>query len=113
MTLVEVVAGLALLATLLVVLLGVKARVIHQNRLAERRRQAASAADQLLAGWWRNPQTFPRDSSGSTAIDFSWRTRPVVNASAQAVGGQVERLDVFDANGADVSVEVLLPLSSK
>ncbi|MGA2230832.1 MAG: hypothetical protein ABSH22_08025 [Tepidisphaeraceae bacterium] len=108
MTLVEVVAGLALMATLMTSLLAVKARVIHQNHLAERQREAAAAADQLLAKWWPNPKTFPRSSQGTAADGFSWRTQITPNSAAQAVGAQVVRLEVFDSSGADVTVEVLL-----
>src|SRR3954469_13058968 len=81
LTLVEVVAGLALLATLLVAVLGTKARVTRQWAHANRRLEAIAAADKLLAAWWATPATFPRKSSGNVAGDagLSWRTTPVGN----------------------------------
>lgn len=113
MTLVEVVAGLALLATLMASLLAVKTRVVHQAGLTERRAQAVAAADQLLSEWWRNPKTFPRASAGMLPSGFGWRTR-IVNNSPE-VGGQVVRLEMFD--GPDiaptVAVELLLPTWSQ
>ena len=109
MTLVEVVAGLALMATLIASLLAVKMRVVHQSHLAQRRQEAIAAADQLLTQWWQNPKTFPRSAAGSTPSGLAWRTKIVPSATAAAAGGQVVRLEVFDDNGADAAVELLLP----
>jgi hypothetical protein len=109
MTLVEVIGGLALMATLMASLLAVKARVIHQNQLSLRRREAAVVADQLLAKWWPDPKAFPRTGQGSTQDGFSWRTQISPNAPTSGAGAQVVRLEVFDSSGADVAVEVLLP----
>jgi hypothetical protein len=109
MTLMEVVAGLALLATLTGSLLEVKARVVRQNRLAEQKRAAVAAADQLLAGWWADLKNFPRSAAGTTAAGFAWRTQIVPNPAAQSVGGQVVRLEVSDDAGAKATVELLLP----
>jgi Tfp pilus assembly protein PilV len=109
MTLVEVVAGLMLLATLLASLVTVKAGLMRQNRLAERRREAVSAADQLLAQWWQNPKTFPRSATGATPSGLLWQTRVVPNPAAQAAGAQVVRLEVSDESGTQAALELLLP----
>src|SRR5688500_5138483 len=98
-TLVEVVAGLALMATLLVALLLVHGRSTRQAAAAERRLQAVAAADALLAEWWPSPATFPRSSSGWVdrgGTDFSWRTRLVANGEAERLGAAVVRLEVLD-----------------
>src|SRR3954447_2506410 len=81
LTLVEVVAGLALLATLLVAVLTTKARVTRQWTHAQRKLQDVSAADRLLADWWPRRDDFPRQSSGTVPGDarLRWRTMTVRN----------------------------------
>src|SRR5436190_9188313 len=76
MTLVEVVAGLALLGTLLAAVLVVRARYAHQSAAAERRLQAVAAADALLSAWHRDPPSLPRSGSGHVEGDaqLAWRT---------------------------------------
>jgi type II secretory pathway pseudopilin PulG len=99
LTLVEVVAGLALLSTLLVAVLTTKARVTRQSAHAQRRLEAVAAADRLLAGWWRDVRAFPRDSSGEVAgnAGLAWRTRPVRNDAVNALTASVVRLEVTEA----------------
>src|SRR4051812_1146961 len=116
LTLVEVVAGLALLATLLVAVLGTKARVTRQWAHANRKLEAVAAADRLLAGWWATPATFPRKSSGNVPGDagLNWRTTPVGNDAVRPLGASVVRLEIVDgrqpaASGAVLaSVDVVL-----
>ena len=118
MTLIEIVAGLALLTTLLVSILDIKAHLGRQMRQTERRRSAVAAADGLLAQWWQNPRTLPRSATGVTTAPsgetFAWRTAivpgqfspPAPTSIVSPTLGQVVRLTV----DADVSVDVLLPL---
>jgi hypothetical protein len=111
LTLVEVVAGLALLSTLLVAVLTTKARVTRQWANAQRRLDATAAADRLLATWWQDVERFPRQSSGRVAGDgqLRWRTRPVRNDSVESLGASVVRLEV--TGGSDemlAAVEVVL-----
>jgi hypothetical protein len=117
MTLVEVVASLALLASLLVGLLLAKARYTRQAALAERRIEAARAADRLLAAWWADPPRFPRRGAGQIdgAADLSWRTSLVANPTLGELGAQVVRLEVLDdrptappPEGVLATVEVVL-----
>lgn len=116
MTLVEVVAGLALLATVLAGLLVAKARLGRQVRVTESRRAAVGAADALLTAWWRDKPRFPRNAAGEVPghADLLWRTQTVASAQAARLCGQVTRLDVFSAPlGANqtplVTIELLLP----
>lgn len=99
MTLVEVVGGLALLATLLVALLLAKARYTRQAAQAERRLQAVAAADALLATWQRDPRAIPR-TGGSGALageaGLSWRAQGITNAVASELGAAVVRLEIVD-----------------
>src|SRR4051812_36514474 len=116
LTLVEVVAGLTLLSTLLVAVLTTKARVTRQWSHAQRKLQGVSAADRLLAEWWPRRDAFPRQSSGRVSGDNSlrWQTTPVVNQPLNALRTSVVRLEIFDESatrsGEDLlaSVEVVL-----
>lgn len=113
MTLVEVVGGLALLATLLVGILLARGRFAHQMRSADRRLAAVAAADRILTAWHQDPRAFPRSGAGSVAGDaqMSWRTQVVPNAPLNDLGAQVVRLDIFDerpqgAAGSDLLTSV-------
>jgi hypothetical protein len=102
MTLVEVVAALAMLGTLLVAVLLARAGYVRQAAAADRRLQAVAAADALLAAWHRDPASLPRSGSGMVAGDgqFSWRTRAVANPDAAALGADTLRLEVLDDRAA-------------
>ncbi len=116
MTLIEVLAGLALLASLLGGLLLVKARSGRQWSAANRRLEAVAAADGLLSSWWRSPREMPRDDSGPVPDHDAmfWRTRLVENADTRALGARVVRLQIVSDPGAPdatelTRVDVLLP----
>lgn len=120
MTLVEVVAGLALLASLLVAVLLAKSAYARQSARAVRRIQAVAAADALLSAWHREPGVLPADGSGVVPGDgqFAWRTRVVPNADAEMMGARVVRLEVLDerTGGGDpvlASVEFLVSPESR
>jgi hypothetical protein len=110
------VAALALLSTLLVAVLTIKARVTRQAAHAQRRLEAVAAADRLLAGWWRDVKRLPRSGGGRVPGDagLAWRTTPVANAPVNALAASVIRLEVIDARNQDMrgavlaSVEVVL-----
>ena len=110
MTLLEVVAGLALLASLLAALVVAKARYARQAAAADRRLDAVAGADALLAVWHQDPRSLPREGSGAVPGDarLSWRTRPVANGDVEDLGGRVVRLEIFDerAGGRPVLVGV-------
>jgi prepilin-type N-terminal cleavage/methylation domain-containing protein len=111
LTLVEVIAGLALLSTLLVAVLTVTARTTRQSANATRRLQAIAGADRLLAGWWQDRAKLPRESSGHVPGDagFVWRTTPVRNDAVNALAASVIRLEVFDRQRTVLaSVEIVL-----
>jgi len=118
-TLVEVVAGLTLLASLgaaVVVAFGAHRRQLH---LAQNRLIAAEAADQLLAMWYSADQPIPRDASGFVPVgneSWIWRTRRINRP--QRVGpvtAEIVRLEVlpsFTSDGSQrplASVELLVP----
>jgi hypothetical protein len=107
MTLVEVVGGLGLLATLLVALLLAKARYTRQAAAADRRLQAVAAADALLAGWHQDPRSLVRAGGGAVAGggEFSWRTQRVDNAAVSEMGAAVVRLEILDERPEAVAAD--------
>jgi hypothetical protein len=112
-------AGLAILGSLLVSTLVAKGRCTRQWALANRRLEAAAAADKLLSTWWQQPDKFPRESSGELNGALSWNTRGLHAGDAEFLGVSIVRLEVFDtrlaaAPGANpqvalVAVDVVLP----
>ena len=110
LTLIEVVAALALMATLLVAVLTIKAALTRRRAAADRRLRAVAAADALLTQWWADPATFPVGRSGPVAADpsLAWSTRVLPNPVAARLGGRVVRLDVRDP-AVVLSVDLLLP----
>lgn len=114
MTLIEVVAGLALMASVLTGILAVKGRCVHQARVTERRQQAIAAADAMLSAWWADHHAFPVGRAGRLADSpIGWRLLRVPNPRAESLGAQVVRLEMTDASEESdrpcVSVEVLVP----
>ena len=116
LTLIEVVAGLAILGTLLVAVLLTDARCRRQSGLARRRMDAVRAADALLAKWWTDPGKFPRTAHGQLhpGSELAWRTLVIENEEIEQLGGQVVRLEVFRPREAwrekpTVTVDVVLP----
>jgi prepilin-type N-terminal cleavage/methylation domain-containing protein len=110
LTLIEVVAALALMATLLVAVLTIKAGLTGRRAAADRQLRAVAAADRLLTAWWANPATFPVARSGPVPADpsLAWSTRPLPNPAAARLGGRVVRLDIRDP-AIVLSIDVLLP----
>ena len=116
MTLVEVVAGLALLGTLLVALLSARAKVTRQYQGAEARLEAVKVAEELLAGWWREVGRFPRNDVGQVGEGvsrFVWRTRVIPNQAMEELSSEVVRLELSRPGVQRVvlAVDVVLPRS--
>ena len=117
MTLVEVMLGLVLLATLLVAMLLTRARFVRQTASAQRRAAAVVAADELLSGWCGDRKKFPVDAEGTVKDrpELAWRTRLVADETAQSLGGRVVALEMLDRGIGDeapqtiLRVELLLP----
>jgi type II secretory pathway pseudopilin PulG len=102
MTLVEVVGALALLGTLLVATLLAKARYTRQAASADRRLQAVAAADEMLTGWRRDPQSLDRSGAGRVPgdVELSWRTQVVPDPVTKELGATVVRLEIFEDRAA-------------
>jgi prepilin-type N-terminal cleavage/methylation domain-containing protein len=111
LTLIEVVAGLALMATILVVTLTLKSRFAHQRAAADLKRRATSAADSLLTTWWTDPAQWPVTAAGRVPNDseLSWQTRLVPNPPVDALGARVARLEIESAGGPVLAVDLVRP----
>ncbi len=116
MTLVEVLAGLALLATLLVGVFITKGRAARQWSVAGERLRAVEAADALLSAWWHGPGELPRFAEGAVPGEAGlwWRTRAVRSQGVEALGAQVVRLEIVARRESQarplVSVDVVVPV---
>lgn len=113
LTLIEVVAGLVLMATLLVAL--VRATAVHRRNvvLAEERLEAIQYADRFLTKWSAEQRTQPTSQRGTVAgrANWVWQMRPVRTQELGGVRAAVWRLDIQRIQPRDTtllaSVEVL------
>ncbi len=115
-TLVEVVVGCVLLATLLVSTFLATSRYRNQTARAQRRQQAVYLADKLLASWWNSQKGIPLAENGTVADParsnshiLTWQTSVVSSRNVLGVVHPVIRLQVFDQLGRSelVAIEVL------
>jgi Tfp pilus assembly protein PilV len=111
LTLIEVVAGLALMATILVAMLVMKTRFTHQLAFSNQHLRAVAAADSLLEQWWADPAKFPINRSGAIPQypGFDWQTNLVENDVVARLDSRVVRLDIVADAKVVTSVEVMLP----
>lgn len=111
-TLIEVVVGLVLLATLCVGLLLALARHQRSNELAGTRYDATLIADQMLASWIDSPAGIPLSASGRVAgrPTWAWRTSVLSNRMVFGIPAVVVRLDIFrdQVGPALISVETVV-----
>jgi hypothetical protein len=116
MTLIETLAGLVILGTLLASLVVARSRYLHQWTLAGRRQQAIAAADALMTDWWPMPTQFPRQGAGQIADkNLKWKMHVINDPDAQKLEVQVVRLEVFEqrpatTNQQDVADTASVPL---
>ena len=114
-TLVEALAGTAILGTLLAGIIVANARLISQASRARLRIEACEIADGLMERWWDKRDEFPRNEAGSVRgrEEWRWRTGIVKNEAAEAMDAEVVALEVFAPGCRGTSptarVEILLP----
>ena len=98
-TLIEVVCGLTLLATLLVVSLMSFSRHARQVRSAQLRLGALEATDSLLASWIELDGVVPQEATGrfGEREELIWRTDPVTLRELEPFGAQVIRVSVWNS----------------
>jgi hypothetical protein len=117
MTLIEVLASLVMLATLLAGLLTAYGAHQRQLRRAEQRLAAIQAADELLAGWYGPRERVPRNANGLLpgTPPWRWRTRAVQRSFVEVLPVEVVRLELFPAMASmaetepAAQVDLLLP----
>ena len=123
LTLIEVVAAVAILGTILVGVVLAKSRHTHQLALAERKMAAVRAADELIAGWWTGSGV-PIGGSGMVEgyEALFWQTRVVPNEAVGKLGASVLRVELFESGASEaargnaddtlVTVDLVLPAPS-
>lgn len=123
-TLMEVVVGLALAATLLVAVLAACGHHLRQLRLADSRMIAIKTADQMLAEWYHRDGRVPINAGGVCRQNSSltWQTEArttVLGASSNKNSFKVEfvRLSIFrkeeNTNTTPlISIEIMQPAST-
>ena len=117
LTLIEVVAGLALMATVLVGILEAGGRHVRQIKRAQRQLSAAAEADRLLTGMAGNFEQLPDNNTGTECGDgLMWRTRLMENREArETMNIAIVRLEIFDPKQTKdqtplVAIDVVKPL---
>ncbi len=114
-TLVETIAGTALLGTLLVSIVVAKGRLAVQSRRSENRIRACAVLNDLLEHRWGDPNELRGNESGEAPghKGWRWRTRILANEDALAVHAKVVAVEVFAPDQDDslpsASIEILLP----
>ena len=109
MSLIEVLAGLAIAGTLLVSILTAKRGYVRQWNEAHRRQDVVRALDAQLISWWTSPKGVPRNGSGPLLPGATWRVREVQSETAEQLDAQIVRVEVLDrGRGSDQWDEPLL-----
>jgi type II secretory pathway component PulJ len=102
LTLIEVLAAIVILGSVLVGMVLAKSRHTEQLALAKRKQEAAAATDALLNRWWTRKEGVPLGEEGSfeNHPDLQWRSRVVKNPAIEKLKGRVVRVTVRDAGAA-------------
>ena len=115
-TLIEALAGLVILGTLLAGVTTARWRANQQYKDAERRLAATRALDALMAEWHASPTaTVPLNTGGvlSQSPRLLWRTTTRLEPSAKSLHALVAKVEVFDAVSPSrvplLSIELLVP----
>lgn len=99
MTLIEVLASLVILGTVLVTIVLAKGRFTHQSRASADRLIAVKAANRLLNQWWSKPNQlakhFASPASGSLPHQMRWRTEFLPSPQLTALHARRVRLEIL------------------
>ena len=98
LTLLEVVAGLTLLATLLVGTILTYGSHIRQVKAAQQRLNATEIAERLLVEWYESEDGPPiRDEQIIEGTEgLRWRTTPLEATDSNPFQARIVRLEIFD-----------------
>jgi len=107
LTLIEVVAAIAILGGILVGIVLAHSRHTRQLTLAERQQAAVRAADELITRWRGSERGVPVGREGVVPFDeaLRWRTRLVESEPIARVGGRVVRVSLHVAEPATSSLD--------
>jgi prepilin-type N-terminal cleavage/methylation domain-containing protein len=116
-TLIEVVASLLLVGTLLVTVMTAHRRLVNQGRLAQERIAAVAALDELLASAQASGVDPLVQIQGKVPGNnpYTWRTSLRDDSAARSLGGSIVRIELYnqkDTTVALATVELLQPGSS-
>jgi len=108
LTLVEAVAGIAILGAMLAAVLVATSRLRVQDAQAARRIEACRLADAMLDELWKKPEDFPRKGTGrvSGSRDWQWRASVVPSVDANELNGEVVAVEFFQANKAATKASI-------
>lgn len=116
MTLIEVVAGIALLGTVLATTVLAQSRLLRQHQRALLKLQAVEATDRLFSQWSIEGRSIPRQSTGILIESplVNWQTRPAADQRDGALAiSVVEFTAVAASDPSDmpplVRVELAVP----
>lgn len=107
-TLIEVLAGLAILSSVLVGVVLARSEHSRQWIDAQHRLEAIEAADKLASTWWSQSR-FPAPGHGTTGKKtlFHWRTTRKTNRDLESHGVQPIRLELFDSSPGENSTPII------
>jgi hypothetical protein len=96
-TLIEILAGLVILATLLVSAAMARGRFLRQCAEADEKLRLAEAADHMLAQWSLNLGAVRVPSEGSVPAmrGFRWKASRVHDLSAERLSAEIVHVDFF------------------
>ncbi|MFP4354513.1 MAG: type II secretion system protein [Phycisphaerae bacterium] len=119
LTLLEVIAGIAILSTILVSAVVSRSRHARQLAMSERVEVALAAADELIADWWTDSAGLPVGRSGQVQAveNMIWQVAEVPNLQAQQLGCRVVRVQLLQEGSIGgiedgqvlAEVELMLP----
>lgn len=118
LTLIEVVAAIAIIGTILVGVVLAKSRHTRQLALSQRKLEAVHALDAQLAKWWAGGDDLPVNTQGTFTEQraaestpptrpMMWRTRLVANHEVENLGARVLRIEVVQGEDYDSENEPL------
>jgi prepilin-type N-terminal cleavage/methylation domain-containing protein len=108
-TLIEVVVGLVLMATLIAASMTTLASHKHSLLVAKQTLEANGVADRLLTNWYDLRQSVPVPAQGFVDADAQWRwqTQSIGSTSVCGIPVQIIRLDVLGRIGSRNELRIL------
>lgn len=124
LTLIEVVAAIAILGAILSGIVLAQSRHLRQIAATQRTDRAIAAADAMLQRWWADPETLPIGQRGRVdGAELRWVTRELANPPIESLEARVIRVAFYptdaDASGGAGSgepmfvVDLLMPQAER